>query len=594
MDCQLRALIFSDSPEVVRRFRNLAECVGISLESAEDTVIDRLNALIVGAEKKTGAIVIDIGAMGNRFGLEKSKELITGLMTIGIPLLLLVSQKGERTHEILLAVTDGAISGTTIVELATYLGFPKESASLSSELSSYSYSRAPQNALALNVSETVSVSIIMTLSGTPAFARLDVGNQDVFVWSSTEIFDVLTPIAAENEFELAADKYIPPIIFLRFAFREHCWHNPCPGAGIVIDDPLLRRCYGFIQFPRLLASARKNSYHITLAFIPWNYWRSRKKRAKPFLDYADCFSLCAHGCDHTNHEFRSRDYQDLLSRNFEARRRMTRHEERTGLFSEPLMVCPQEQYSLEAMRAFADSRQFAGLLCTACMPRNLAEAQLCGADLLLPAQDSFYGFPVFKRHYWDGMAVFAMALFLGKPAILVEHHEFFRDGSAGAEQFSRSLAALRPEIKWTSLAETVTRTHIRRRLSKGEWEVRFFSDTFRFEHTEEKAVDYRLFRRVSDATAVERVLVNGEVVPFVKQQGFLFFDFSASNAQTILVQVEVPPVQPTLAYATGAKYQFFVAVRRVLSEFRDNVVARNSLALKAGKLLMRSLKQTGE
>src|SRR5206468_5752393 len=101
------------------------------------------------------------------------------------------------------------------------------------------------------------------------------------------------------------------------------------------------------------------------------------------------------------------------------RERMDRHADRTGLRCEPLMVCPQEQYSLEAMRAFSDSRQFIGLVCTACMPRDMTAPELTGADLLWPAQDLFFGFPVFKRHYSGDMSVFAVALFLGKPAILV-------------------------------------------------------------------------------------------------------------------------------------------------------------------------------
>src|SRR5207253_6226561 len=122
----------------------------------------------------------------------------------------------------------------------------------------------------------------------------------------------------------------------------------------------------------------------------------------------------------------------------------------------------QEQYSLQAMRAFSNSRQFIGLVCTACIPRNLASPEICGADLLLPAQDSFFGFPVFKRHYWNGMGVFAMALFLGKPAILVEHHEFFRVGPAGMESFVTGLSQMCPDVMWTTVTETATRTHWRR------------------------------------------------------------------------------------------------------------------------------------
>src|SRR5438132_1052937 len=163
---------------------------------------------------------------------------------------------------------------------------------------------------------------------------------------------------------------------------------------MVIDDPLLQKRYGFIDFEALLRSAREHRYHVTLAFIPWNHWRSRSRDVQLFLDYSDCFSICAHGCDHTDNEFGSSDYDVLLRKNFVASERMNRLGRRTGLQSEALMVCPQEKYSLEAMGAFSNSRQFLGLICTACMPRNLTTPQLSAADLLLPAQDSFFGFSV--------------------------------------------------------------------------------------------------------------------------------------------------------------------------------------------------------
>jgi hypothetical protein len=93
------------------------------------------------------------------------------------------------------------------------------------------------------------------------------GKGSIFVWGSLRVFDIFRLLVAEKEFEEAADEYVPFIIFLRFAFGEQCWHNPHPGAGIVIDDPLLRKNYGFIKFPQLLESARRHKYHVTL-FIP--------------------------------------------------------------------------------------------------------------------------------------------------------------------------------------------------------------------------------------------------------------------------------------------------------------------------------------
>ena len=190
------------------------------------------------------------------------------------------------------------------------------------------------------------------------------------------------------------------------------------------------------------------------------------------------------------------------------------------MVSEPLMVCPQELYSLEAIRAFADSRQFIGVVCTACMPRNLTAPSICGADLLLPAQDSFFGFPVFKRHYWTGMSNFAMSLFLGKSAILVEHHEFFRNGPGAAENFVSELSKLNPRIQWTSLAETAKRTHLRRRLSENQHEVRFFTDDFNLEHAGETPAEYRLIRRIPATTIVRRLMVNGVETPFATRERF--------------------------------------------------------------------------
>ena len=140
----------------------------------------------------------------------------------------------------------------------------------------------------------------MNVGESPAFLCVQVGKASVFVWSTFNVFDVHRPLLAEKEFEEALDEYIPAIIFLRAAFSARAAGIiASPGAGIVIDDPLLRKNYGFIQFPKLLESARKNHYHVTLAFIPWNHWRSSPAQARLFLDHADCFSICAHGCDHT-------------------------------------------------------------------------------------------------------------------------------------------------------------------------------------------------------------------------------------------------------------------------------------------------------
>jgi len=588
----MKVLFHTKRSQTLVQLQSLAMCLGVNSECINVGIVGSLLLAVREAIlAKTRGIVLDVGSLKDKCDEAELRELAACLLRHKIVVLLLVSDVDQSATRFLSILTNNAILGIEPIEQASRVNFPASSRALSKELSSYSYPRKSAKGISLILSSARKAQVVMTLDVSPTFVCAGVGEANVFVWATDVVFNVSKLLTAEIEFEQATEQYIPAIIFLRFAFGERCWHNPRPGAGFIIDDPLLRRSYGFIKFPQLLASAKKHQYHITLAFIPWNHWRTRTRDAQMFLKYSDCFSPCAHGCDHTNQEFRSTDYERLLRMIFAARQRMERHQTRTGLTSEPLMVCPQEQYSLEALRAFADSRQFLGLICTACIPRNLSTPQIHGADLLLPAQDSFYGFPVFKRHYWNGMAAFAMALFFGKPAILVEHHEFLRNGSVAPEEFAQKLAELRPDLQWKSLAETVTATHTRRRVSGDKWEVRFFTDTFQLEFELKQPIDLKLFRRMAETTRIERVRVDGREVPFSREDGFLMLETHLDYPQTLSVKVDCRSVKPTKFYSPGVRYQASVALRRGLSELRDNVIARNPVILRASKRLMKSFKQ---
>jgi hypothetical protein len=575
--------------ENLQRFRSIAECFGI----AADLVKVRPDPGLTGALKQAvehgdSGIVVDVESLKDRASEQELKEIANFLLQHDAVALLLATASDDGISQFVRALTGGRVGLISRAPSAGRVGFPAAGRSFSRELCSQSYAR--QEKEALSITQDATTTPIMELDGKPVFVAFTAGKSQIMVWSTASVFDIHRPLGAEKEFELATDEYIPAIIFLRSAFRDQCWHNPEAAAGIVIDDPLLQKRYGCIDFGELLESARKHSYHITLAFIPWNHWRSRSSEIRLFLDHLDCFSICAHGCDHIDNEYGSTDYDLLLRKNFVASERMNRHGRRTGLPSEALMVCPQEKYSIEAMGAFSDSRQFLGLICTACMPRNLALPQLSAADLLLPAQDSFFGFSVFKRHYSGNMAVFAMALFLGKPAILVEHHEFFKNGLGSLEEFVRNLALLRPDIKWRSLAENVTRTHARRRVSDREWEVRLFTDTFELEHRSESPINYGLLRRVPDTAVVNRVLVDGAEVPFNRTAGFLSITIEAHLPHVFVVQVEVTPVYPRKTYPRGIRYQTSVAMRRALSEIRDNLIVRNRFTRNAGRVIVKTVK----
>jgi hypothetical protein len=118
---------------------------------------------------------------------------------------------------------------------------------------------------------------------------------------------------------------------------------------IIIDDPILHKSYGFLNFYKLLDLMDKHNFHCTIAFIPWNYRRTSTKIAKTFLERPDRFSLCVHGCDHTRREFGSTNEVYLTNISRLALYRMNEHQRRTGIPYSPVMVFPQGIFSRKAL-----------------------------------------------------------------------------------------------------------------------------------------------------------------------------------------------------------------------------------------------------
>jgi hypothetical protein len=498
----------------------------------------------------------------------------------------------ELSLRFLHELTDGSVNDvapTTGDEVA----FAADGRHATGELAGHAFRRSVTPALHLGI-QSATFETLASIGGRPTFGRLksDMAGGGTYVWSTPEVFDVARPLDAELEFELAAGEYLPPLIFLRSAFGDRCWHNPHASAALVIDDPLLTRRYGFIDFYELLSSARRHGYRVTLAFIPWNHWRTSRENADFFRGNTDVFSFCVHGNDHTAGEFGSQDPGELAARTREALDRMDRHAERTGLTHEPLMVCPQERYSVRALKAFGDSGRFEAVVNTRRIPDDRAACgRVLGSDLLLPVQDSWFGVPIVKRHYADeGMAKFALALFLGRPAVLAEHHGYFRSGTVDMERFAAALARMRPDVKWQPLSETVRRLCWRRRVAPRIWSVRFFSDAFGFENDTGEASRYELVRRVPEDFPVELVAVNGASVDFTHENGLLRFEavVPAGGAAHVAVRARRPENRPVRAVTPA--YRARVALRRGLSEFRDHLTARNPRAIGAMRALVRAFR----
>ena len=553
----------------------LAGYLGITAQNVDVRTETDLDLVLAALVPSDDALVVDVASVAQAMP-GSAARLRKALRGSGVHILLLVTDCTDTSSRYLSAFTDGAVSGLYPVDAAD-ASFTEFSGSSAREVAGQRFPRGSKTALGLSTKQDVFEAVLR--NGRHACFGQPHNDPGVFVWSTYAVFDLLAPLDTELEFELAIDEYLPAIIFLRLAYGDRCWHAPWPTAALVIDDALLRPSYGFIDFKKILASARKHQYHVTLAFIPWNHWRTRLRDAALFRSYTDVFSLCVHGDDHTSAEFGSQDRGDLLARVGESITRMELHRARTGVPYDAVMVCPQERYSVEALRVIGESRAFLAINNTRCIPDDpAAKGKVRGADLLLPAEDSF-GVPVLKRHYpGEGMAKFALALFFGKPAVLVAHHEYFRSGTDQAERFVADLKGMSPTVRWIPISTTLRHLCWRRRVSKGHWCVRFFTDTFELTHDSEQVVSYELTRRIPERAVIESVTVDGNAVEYLERESVLEFRVTRSSRGSSLVVVRLRATQQPTARATKLSYRAKVAVRRLLCELRDNVLSRSPIA----------------
>src|SRR5215470_11171139 len=92
----------------------------------------------------------------------------------------------------------------------------------------------------------VGFSTLVAINGLPIFACLKTRESRIFFLACRDIVD----IQAHTDGSLTARQYfsrlVPALVFLRYVFQERTWHNPHPCANWIIDDPLLRKSYGFL------------------------------------------------------------------------------------------------------------------------------------------------------------------------------------------------------------------------------------------------------------------------------------------------------------------------------------------------------------
>lgn len=292
-----------------------------------------------------------------------------------------------------------------------------------------------------------------------------------FLLASNQVLDIDS--IAEYECEPGRKHFaglIPFVMFIKWALKERCWHLPTYCASIIIDDPLLRPRYGFIDFAVFLSWIQKNDLGATFAFIPWNYGRSDPVIATMFSMNPERLSICVHGCDHTSGEFSTSDTARLDAIVKTAMTRMIRHKKSHTLPFDKVMVFPQGKFSNEAPEILRRNG-YIGAVNTTVFSTNY-DGRLTVRNLLEVAVSYPSGVPVYRRRKPIELFDFACDLLFEKPLFIIQHHQDFERGFAPLLSFIQRIQEIKPNIKWMPVGSVLSHTNLQRIQNDGTVQVR--------------------------------------------------------------------------------------------------------------------------
>jgi hypothetical protein len=368
---------------------------------------------------------------------------------------------------------------------------------------------------------------------------------------------------------------VPIAMYLKWAFTDICWTGAEIRACLIVDDPLLKPRYGFLRFNDALAWMESHNFTTTIAFIPWNWRRTNHQTVRQFQLHNDRLSLCVHGCDHTAGEFAARSTAELNRRIKTAGQRMESLAQRTSLPYDKIMVFPQGAFSPEAGRALK-LNGFVAAVNTEVAPSGGAGNETKIADLWNIAIMKYGTFPIFTRRYLThGIENFAFDALLGKPCLMVAHHEVFKAQARELLEFIGKLNSLKWNLRWCSLGDAISHSFKIRKDAGGRRAIQMYAEHLVIENPSAEPREAVVVKQERDPDCVQAVMVNQKILNHVWEGDRLRFKLTMPPGERTEVHITYFDKLDLDRRNDGIAYSIRIAARRHLSELRDNYVSRN-------------------
>lgn len=411
------------------------------------------------------------------------------------------------------------------------------------------------------------------------FERILIRNQEIFILTENARSPAHAPTLHSTVETFS--RYMPLLLFVRYAAGDYAWHTETEFANLTIDDPWLTQPYGSLDYYRLLDQMGRANFHTTIAFIPWNFDRSEPELARLFREHPDRFSICIHGNNHDHLEFGSyaeRPKATQVANIRQAMARMEQFQRLTGVPFDPVMVFPDEIAPPAATLDALEAEGFAAAVNASVLPLD-AHAEHDPIFFLRSVSEDFTTLPFIRRYpAQDGIPPGLVAIndFLGNPLLFYGHQAMFEGGMDAFNSMAQGVNRIDPEVQWKGLGAILLHLYRTRLVAGDEYEVLAESNDFILENKTGRRVRYTVERSVNPSLRLTSFTAEGRPLQFRLRgstaSSSLWLDPGASARVSLHYDANEPGGTPDVA-----KHGMRITLLRRISDFRDITLSRTRL-----------------
>jgi hypothetical protein len=414
----------------------------------------------------------------------------------------------------------------------------------------------------------------------PLLVWLRTGKQEVFVLAQCR----MSQEAKRRDLSAVFPDLGPLLMFVRYAAGDMAWHAIRHYANLTVDDPWLTEPYGNLSYEGLLGEMQKHDFHTTIAFIPWNFDRSKVNVVSLIREHLDKYSICIHGDNHDHQEFYNYTKEPLSRQRQaieQALARMERFESLTGLPYDRVMVWPHEVVPPVPTLAILKQYNFLANLDADVVPLGsklpndpflaLRAEQVSFANFLTIRRMPL-GFPISTDGPWR--SIIAENEFLENPVLFYVHQDFFHHGIGAFNGIADTVNDIQPPTVWAGLGEIVRHLYLERRRKDGNYDVWTFSSQIELENPDSRVATFFVEKEESSAPALKSLTVAGESIPYRQMGNVLSFHtmIPPKESRNVLITYSN---DLQLAAVEVSKSPMRVSALRRLSDFRDLWLTKN-------------------